>query len=118
MTRVPVKAALLGVVAGFVSGLFGVGGGIIVVPILVLVFGLSQFQASGTSSATIVAAAAAGLVAFAVDGQVDWRAALLIFAGSGTGAWLGARYITRVPERALTTAFAVVLVIAGVRMWL
>lgn len=98
--------------------MFGVGGGIIVVPALVLVFGLSQFQAAGTSSATIVAAAAAGLVAFAVDDQVDWTAALLVFVGSGTGAWLGARSMTRIPERALTTAFAVILAIAGVRMWL
>ncbi len=109
---------LIGIGAGLVSGLFGVGGGIIVVPALVLLIGLTQFQASGTSAATIVASSTAGLVAFAVNGQVDWRAALVIFIGSGTGAWLGARSITRIPERTLTTAFAVVLIVAGVRMWL
>lgn len=118
MNPLIVRSILLGIVAGFISGLFGVGGGIIVVPTLVLLFGLSQFKASGTSSATIVAAAATGLVAFAVNDQVDWNAALLIFIGSGTGAWFGARSITRIPERTLTTAFAVILAIAGVRMWL
>lgn len=112
------RSAFIGIGAGLVSGLFGVGGGIIVVPALVLLIGLTQFQASGTSAATIVASSTAGLVAFAVNGQVDWRAALVIFIGSGTGAWLGAHSITRIPERTLTTAFAVVLIVAGVRMWL
>jgi uncharacterized membrane protein YfcA len=113
-----IRSVLLGIVAGFISGLFGVGGGIIVVPALVLLFGLTQFQASGTSSATIVAAAAAGLVAFAVNDQVDWSAALLIFVGSGTGAWLGARSMTLIPERALTATFAIIMAVAGVRMLL
>ena len=112
------RSALIGIGAGLISGLFGVGGGIIVVPALVLLIGLTQFQASGTSAATIVASSTAGLVAFAVNGQVDWRAALVISIGSGTGAWLGAHSITRIPERTLTTAFAVVLIVAGVRMWL
>jgi hypothetical protein len=118
VNRTIFTSALIGIVAGLISGLFGVGGGIIVVPALVLLVGLSQFQASGTSAATIVASSAAGLAAFAVNAQVDWRAALLVFIGSGTGAWLGARYITRIPERTLTSTFAVILVVAGVRMWL
>jgi len=118
VNRVIFTSVLIGIVAGLISGLFGVGGGIIVVPALVLLIGLSQFQASGTSAATIVASSAAGLAAFAFNAQVDWSAALLIFVGSGTGAWLGARYITWIPERTLTSAFAVILVIAGVRMWL
>jgi len=112
-----VRSAILGLVAGVVAGLFGVGGGVIVVPGLVLWIGLTQYRASGTSVAAIVASSAAALVFFAIDGKVDWWAALLIFAGAGTGAWFGTRFVTRIPEPVLTAAFAAILLIAAVRLW-
>ena len=112
------RAGLLGFAAGGVAGLFGVGGGVIVVPGLVLWFGMSQYRASGTSVAAIVASSAAALAFFASEGRVDWWAVLLIFVGSGTGAWLGARFVTRIPEFALTATFAAVMLIAAVRLWL
>ncbi len=111
-----VRAASIGIAAGVVSGLFGVGGGVIVVPALVLMLGFSQHNASGTSTATIVASSAAALLAFAMDGEVDWAAAGIVFAGSGLGAWLGARYLGKVPERALTLAFTVVMLFAAARL--
>ena len=110
------STAAIGVAAGVVSGLFGVGGGVIVVPALVLFLGFSQHNASGTSTATIAASSAAALAAFSLDAQVDWGAAALIFAGAGVGAWAGARYLDRIPERGLTIAFTVVMVVAAVRL--
>lgn len=110
------RAAAIGVVAGIVSGLFGVGGGVIVVPALVLLLGFSQYEASGTSTATIVASSAAALGAFAFDAEVDWGAAVLIFVGAGVGAWAGARYLERVPERGLAIAFTIVMVFAAIRL--
>ncbi len=113
-----VKALLLGALTGFVAGLFGIGGGIIVVPGLILWLRFDQYHATGTSAATIVASSAAALLSFGLHGSVDWSAALLVFVGSGTGAWLGARFITRIPEHLLATVFAVILLVAGVRLWL
>ena len=110
------KAAAVGAVAGLVAGLFGVGGGIIVVPGLVLWLAVSQREASGTSIATIVATSAAALVSFEISGYVDWMAAGLVFIGAAVGAVIGARLATQLPERTLTAAFAVILLIAGVRM--
>lgn len=110
------KAIALGLVAGSVAGLFGVGGGVIVVPGLVLWFTLTQREASGTSTATIVASSAAAMVAFGIGGNVDWRAAGLILIGSVAGAWGGAWIAERVNERALAITFAVVLAVAGIRM--
>ena len=110
------KAAAVGAVAGLVAGLFGVGGGIIVVPGLVLWLAVSQREASGTSIATIVATSAAALVSFEISGYVDWMAAGLVFIGAAVGAVIGARLATQLPERTLTAAFAAILLIAGARM--
>ncbi len=110
------KAIALGAVAGTVAGLFGVGGGVIVVPGLVLWLAISQREASGTSTATIVASSAAAMIAFGVGGNIDWRAAGLILIGSVVGAWGGAWIAERVNERALAVAFAVILAVAGIRM--
>lgn len=111
-----IKALALGTIAGVVAGLFGVGGGVIVVPGLVLWLALSQREASGTSTATIVASSAAAMIAFGIDGNVDWRAAGLILIGSVVGAWGGAWIAERVNERALAITFALVLAVAGIRM--
>ena len=112
------QGAVLGAVAGFIAGLFGVGGGILIVPGLVLWLGLTQYEASGTSVATIVASALAGAVTFVAAGKVDWVAAAALFVGAGIGAYLGGRFLERVPEHVLAAAFAVLLFVAGVRMWL
>lgn len=111
-----IKAIALGAVAGAVAGLFGVGGGVIVVPGLVLWLALTQRQASGTSTATIVMSSAAAMLAFGISGNVDWSAAGLILIGSVAGAWGGAWIAERINERALAVTFAIVLAIAGVRM--
>lgn len=107
---------LIGLIAGLVSGLFGVGGGVIVVPGLVLFLGFSQHRASGTSSATIMASSAAALVSFGFDGSVDWGAAALVFSGAAVGAWAGARFLHRVPEVWLMRVFTLVMILSAVRL--
>ena len=116
MNSALLKAVALGAVAGMVAGLFGVGGGVVVVPGLVLWLALTQRAASGTSTATIVASSAAAMAAFGLSGSVDWRAAGLILIGSIIGAWIGAWLAERVNERLLSITFALVLAVAGIRM--
>ena len=106
----------IGVAAGFVGGLFGVGGGVLIVPGLVLVLGFGQYRASGTSTATIAAAAAAALLLFGGSGQVDVVAAVWLFAGAGVGAAVGARFLEQVPAIWLTRGFAILIVTAALRM--
>ncbi len=112
------RAAGLGIAAGFVGGLFGVGGGVVVVPGLVLWLGMAQHRAHATSVAAIVASASASLAPFAVTGEVDWPAAAALFAGAGVGAYLGARLIARIPAIWLTRAFVGLMVVAAARLWL
>ncbi len=111
------KAVIIGVVAGFLSGLLGIGGGVVIVPAFVLWLRIDQFRAAATSVATIVVTASAALVTFGIGGAVDWRAALIIFVGSATGAVLGARYLERIPEWSLAAVFSVVMTVGAVRMW-
>lgn len=112
----PLPAVIIGVAAGVVGGLFGVGGGVIVVPGLVLWLKMPQHRAVGTSVAVIVASSATAVILFAGDGEVDWGAALLIFVGAGTGAAIAARYMAKVPAHWLTRTFALIMVLAAIRL--
>lgn len=109
---------LVGLLAGLLSGLFGVGGGILLVPGLVLVLGMEQRRAHGTSLAAIVPIAIAGVIGYAVHRSVDLPAAALLALGSAGGAVLGARLLNRLPARALQLAFGGLLVVTAVRLFL
>lgn len=97
----------VGVAAGIASGLLGIGGGIVMVPLLVAVLGLTQHRAHATSLAAIVLIAAAGAIRFALDGSIDLVAAGLLAAGGLLGAPLGARTLDRIRERPLMIGFGV-----------
>jgi uncharacterized protein len=108
----------VGLAAGFLSGLFGIGGGILVVPGLVLVLKLSQRLAHGTSLGAIVPISVAGLIGYAVDHNVDWAAGGLIIVGAVVGAAIGARLLGRLPERTLRYAFALFLIATAIRLFI
>jgi uncharacterized membrane protein YfcA len=106
----------IGTGVGAFSGAFGVGGGILLVPFLVLARKVPQKQAQATSLVLVGMAAAAGAVRYAVNGDVAWLPALVILLGGLAGAWLGAHIVQRSPNAVLQVAFGLVLMVAGVRM--
>lgn len=111
------KIVLVGLGAGFLSGLFGVGGGILVVPALVMLLAMEQRRAHGTSLAAIVPIALAGVAGYALDGKVDWAASLFLVVGSaGLGAPLGTHLLHVLPQRALALVFALLLLATAARM--
>ena len=99
----------VGVAVGMLSGLFGIGGGTVIVPALVWL-GLSQRHAAATSMLAIVPTSISGVVSYAVNGNVDWIAALLVFCGMFVGGQLGSWLLARLPELALRWAFVAFLV--------
>jgi len=111
-----VTAVAVGVVAGFLAGLFGVGGGILMVPALVMVMHLDQRLAHGTSLAAIVPIAVASTLSYAISGEVDWAVAACLAVGALAGAVVGTHLLRRVPERALSLAFVALLLITAVRL--
>lgn len=107
---------LVGLVAGFLSGLFGVGGGIVMVPALVAVVAMDQRLAHGTSLAAVIPISLAGTFSYLLDGEVDWAMAAALSVGALIGAVIGTHLLQRVAQRALGYAFGALMVLAAVRM--
>jgi uncharacterized membrane protein YfcA len=108
---------LLGLIAGSLSGLIGIGGAIIIIPSLVLMFGLSQHVAQGTTLALMVPPI--GLLAawtYYKQGFVDFKIAALICAGFFFGGLIGARFATDIPDQLLRKIFGIVLLLTSLRM--
>jgi uncharacterized membrane protein YfcA len=108
----------IGISAGILAGLVGVGGGIIIVPALVYFFGLDQKTAQGTSLAVLLPPT--GLLAFLQyyrEGHVEVKLALMIIIGVLVGGWFGGQFAMSLPQATLRKAFAVIMVIAAIKMW-
>ena len=107
----------LGLAAGIMSGLVGVGGGILVVPALIFLFGFSQHQAQGTTLAMMVPPIGI-LAAWAYwsQGYVDIKAAALLCAGFFIGGYFGGRLATSLSSPALERVFGVVLLVVAVKL--
>jgi uncharacterized protein len=112
-TRQLGAAAVVGLAAGALSGLFGVGGGVLIVPGLVLLMGIPQRRAHATSLAAIVPIAVAGAAGYAIEGAVHWLAALILTVGGAGGGVVGTHLLRRLPERALRVLFALFLLLAA-----
>jgi uncharacterized membrane protein YfcA len=113
-----VRLVLIGLTAGFFSALFGVGGGIVIVPLLLLVSGWELRSASATSLAAIGITASAGVVTYVIHGDVRPLYALLVGIPAAIGAASGATLQQRLPVRTLSFLFAGLLVVIAIRMLL
>lgn len=108
---------LLGLTAGAFSGIVGIGGGIIIVPALVLFFGMTQHVAQGTTLALMVPPI--GILAawtYYNQGYVDIKVALLVAAGFLVGGLIGAKVAVYLPNHVLKKIFAFVLFAIGIKM--
>ena len=110
------RLVLIGLTAGFFSALFGVGGGLIIVPLLLLLCRYEPRLATGTSLAAIGVIALAGTLVYALRGEVDFGYAALVGLPAALGAVGGTALQQRISQRALTLAFAVFLVVIGVAL--
>jgi hypothetical protein len=111
-----VRLVLIGLAAGFFSALFGVGGGIVIVPLLMLLLRYEPRLATGTSLAAIGIIALAGTIAYGVRGEVDLGYAALVGLPAAAGAVVGAALQQRMSQRALAFAFSLLLVGVGIAL--
>lgn len=110
------RLALIGVIAGFFSGLFGVGGGIVIVPLLVMMLGFGQRLASGTSLTAILPTAVAGSIGYLLRGEVDWIAAACLAGGAIVGSLLGAWLMHIIPQGVLRWLFIIMQLGMAIRL--
>jgi uncharacterized protein len=111
-----VRLVAIGLAAGIFSAFFGVGGGIVAVPLLILLVGLPERVATGTSLLAIAITASAGVVVFAFRGEVEVGYAALVGLPAAVGALLGAAWQQRVRTSTLAYGFAVLL--TSIAIWL
>jgi uncharacterized membrane protein YfcA len=110
---------LIGILAGILSGLVGVGGGVIMVPLLVLLFGMSQHQAQGTSLAVLaVPVTAVAVYNYYNEGHINIKFALVIAVFFVAGSIIGSKFALGLDQKTLKKIFAVILlIIAGKMLW-
>ncbi len=105
---------LIGVIAGILSGIFGIGGGVIIVPALIYILGFSQHQATGTSLAVLLPPIGlAAVLEYYRHGHVDLKAALIIALSALLGAWLGAILANKLSDAVLRLGFGIFVVTIG-----
>lgn len=109
---------LIGLLAGGLSGLFGIGGGILIVPALVGLFDFSQKRAQGTSLVALIAPVGIfALYNYWKEGQADLRAGAWIACSFFFSAWLSSRYVLSLPDALVRKSFAVLLVSVAAYLW-
>ena len=110
------KLVAIGLLGGFFGALFGVGGGVVIVPLLVVACGLDQRRAAATSLAAILVASAAGAITYSFHGQLKPGAALLVGLPAMAGVLLGTTLQQRIPLDRLAYLFALLLTAVGIRL--
>lgn len=109
---------VIGLIAGLLSGLFGVGGGTVIVPLLVLFLHFNQRLGAGTSLAAIVPTATVGVISYALHDSVAWIPALILAAGSVVGAQIGTRLLPKISQTVLRWFFVGFLAVVIVSLFL
>jgi len=109
---------ILGLVAGFASGCFGIGGGAVVVPVLVLLFKIDYHIAVGTSLALILPISFAGSAANFSMGKINWQIFWSCAVTGIIGAVVGAYFIQKIPALYAKRGFAIFLVYSAWRLWM
>lgn len=108
--------AAVGVAAGFVGGLFGVGGGVVMVPAMILILKLEPKLAVGTSMLIVIFTAITAAAKHAMNGNVDWKTALPFIPAAVIGGYLGAVMVQHVPGDQLKKWFGGFLLVVGAKM--
>ena len=113
-----ISLLVIGVLAGVLSGLIGVGGGVIMIPLLVFVLGYSQHSAQGTSLA-VLAIPVTFLAAYNyyAEGYINWKFALIIALGFVVGGYFGSKLAISIDQSLLKKIFGVILLIAAIKMF-
>lgn len=109
---------LIGLGAGVLSGIFGIGGGVLIVPALIYMARFTPIQATGTSlGALLLPVGLLGAMEYYRNGNLNIRASLLIALGLFLGAWFGARFAQGLSPMVLRRAFAIFIALMAIRLW-
>ena len=115
--QIVLSLMLIGVIAGVLSGLVGIGGGVVMVPLLIVMLGFSQHQAQGTSLAVLVVPVTAiAVFNYYKEGYINWKHAAIIAVCFVVGGYFGSKIAISVDQKMLKKIFAVILLLLGGKM--
>ena len=117
--QIILSLVLIGILAGILSGLVGVGGGVVMVPLLVLLLGFNQHQAQGTSLAVLVVpVTAVAVYTYHKEGFIDWRYVGIIAVFFGVGGYFGSKIAVGLDQKMLKKVFGLILLLIAGKMLL
>lgn len=109
---------LIGILAGFIGGIAGVGGGLVIVPMLVMLMGMTQHQAQGTSIGTLVfPIAILAAINYSKEGFINWKFVVFLAISFMIGSFFGSKLAVSLEPKMLKRVFATILVIGAVKMY-
>ena len=106
----------IGVVAGLFAAMFGIGGGVVIVPLLILITKMPVRMAAATSLATLLLTSLMGVIRYSGSGHIDWVAALVIGTPAVVGVLIGIRFQKRLPAEWLIIGFGLFVVAIGLKL--
>lgn len=110
---------LLGIVAGVLSGLFGIGGGLVIVPVLVMAYGFSQQSAQGTALGLLsIPVSLIAAINYSKKGMLDWQAVFLLAIGFIIGGFIGSKIALSFDARLMKKLFAILMIVMAVKLLL
>ena len=108
---------ILGIAAGVLSGLFGIGGGVVIVPMLVMIFGLSQQTAQGTTLAMLsIPVSLVAALNYTKAGMINWKIAVLLAVGFVVGGFFGSKMAIDIDGRTMKKLFAILMMLLAAKM--
>lgn len=111
-----IKSSMIGLLSGFVNGLFGSGGGIIVVPGLVFILGLAQHKAHATALMIILPLSILSSIVYFNNHLIDFPNTIKVSIGATIGSYIGAKTLNKIPNKWLRKIFGIFMIIAAIRM--
>ncbi len=111
-----IKLLAIGLIAGLCNGLFGSGGGTILVPGMVFILGLKEHKAHATAILVILPLTVLSAVIYYRNSYIDWPTTLKVVSGGVVGSLIGARMLNRIPASVLRKIFGIFMIIAAIRM--
>lgn len=116
MDRIDFKLLALGFITGIVNGIFGSGGGILIVPILIFLLKMEDYKAHATAISIILPLSIISTLIYLKSDVIKFKIGLIVALGGVIGSFIGAKFLNKIPNLVLRRVFAIFIIITAIRM--
>ncbi len=116
MDKDKLKLLLLGLVTGIINGIFGSGGGMVIVPALVFLVGLKDYKAHATAISIILPISIISTIIYFFNSTIPLKLSLYVMGGGLVGSFIGAKFLKKIPANVLRKVFGLIIIYTAIRM--